>query len=322
MFFGKNTGFPEETERDFTVRQHKIGYGVGIWMIAAGGFILILEILYHVSAIPLWVYGIILAIFALGIFVCMEVKNRQLAVKGTALYYRSTFGRVRQFALEDIGSVKAVSNPSGGRDDLRLYDKKGRMLCRLETGMQNAESMFWYLYDNEIPLEMEKNTKKELTDIIFQMPVDEEKISGMSREVYGQAQAMMEEWVEKNKKLGAGLLYGFAEYHGSLIDPEAQIQPEESRASGKTDDYLCVLEVFVKKENYFIRDRRQRLLLMDFPVFYKRKSRKITGEVRLYYNENWKKEVRETLSYLAKYLQGHKFIMDDMELDYELKKEV
>ena len=93
MFFGKKAGLPDEEERDFTVRQHKIGYGIGIWMIGAGIFILILEILYHVSAIPLWVYGIIMAIFGLGIWVCMEVKNRQLAVKENRLYYSSTLGR-------------------------------------------------------------------------------------------------------------------------------------------------------------------------------------------------------------------------------------
>ncbi len=194
MFFGKKAGLPDEEERDFTVRQHKIGYGIGIWMIGAGIFILILEILYHVSAIPLWVYGIIMAIFGLGIWVCMEVKNRQLAVKENRLYYSSTLGRARQFALEDIASVKAVSNPSGGRDDLRLYDKKGRILCRLETSMQNADVMLWYLYDNGVPLEMEKNTKRELTDIIFQEPIQggiwtslgyDRKVDGKEQETGG-----------------------------------------------------------------------------------------------------------------------------------------
>ena len=360
MFFGKKAGLPDEEERDFTVRQHKIGYGIGIWMIGAGIFILILEILYHVSAIPLWVYGIIMAIFGLGIWVCMEVKNRQLAVKENRLYYSSTLGRARQFALEDIASVKAVSNPSGGRDDLRLYDKKGRILCRLETSMQNADVMLWYLYDNGVPLEMEKNTKRELTDIIFQEPIEEEKLPGLSREVYGQAWDMIEKWMEKNKKLGAELFFGFAEYYGSRIDPEMQRQPEESRIcdvagnrqgigqnegkkqcavqnrekdteqgveeglmeSGKPEDYICVLEVFVKKDGYFIRDRKKSLLLMDFQVFYKRKTWAATGEARLYYNENWKKEVKDMLASLAKYLQGHKFIMDEMELGYDLKKEV
>ncbi len=92
--------------------------------------------------------------------------------------------------------------------------------------------------------------------------------------------------------------------------------------SGKPEDYICVLEVFVKKDGYFIRDRKKTLLLMDFQVFYKRKSWAATGGARLYYNENWKKEVKDMLASLAKYLQGHKFIMDEMELGYDLKKEV
>ena len=60
---------PRESERDFTVAQHKIVYGIGALIIGAGMLFLVLEILYHLSVIPLWIYGMIGAVFLLGILV-------------------------------------------------------------------------------------------------------------------------------------------------------------------------------------------------------------------------------------------------------------
>lgn len=330
MRLEKNNRLPEEEERDFTVGQHKIVYGIGVLIMGAGVLLLILEILYHVSAIPLWIYAMIFAIFLLGMSVCFEAKNRQLAVEKNSMYYSNIFGRTKHFTLEDIGLAKAALNPSAGRDYLRLYDKKGKILCRLEASMRNADCMICYLHDNGIAVEMEKNTRPELADIVFQEPISDAALPELSRKAYGQADALAKSWTERNKRLGAELIYGFAEYDGNKIDVEAQIQPEESRIirNGKgefkesEENYLCVLELYVQKGGRFVRDRKNRLLVMYFPVFYKRKARTAKGEIRLYYNGNWKMDLEEALRSLEKYLPEHKFILEQMELEYELKEEV
>lgn len=332
MGLEKNNRLPEEKERDFTVRQHRIVYGIGILMTGAGVLLFVLELFYHIAAIPLWIYGIILAVIWLGVLVCLEAKNRQLAAVKDRLYYSSRFGRVKRFALEDIGRAKAASNPSVGRDYLRLYDKKGKVICRLETGMQNADYLIWYLHSNGIAVDMEKGTRQALADIVFQKPVLEKDLPVLSQEVYEQADRMIKEWGEKNRKLGAEFVYGFAEYYGSRIDSKVQIQPAESRIERKQqdmpfelpEDYICVLEVYIQKEGRFVCTRKGNFLMfvLDFPVFYKRKSGAVKEEIRLYYNENWKLDLEDALRLLVSYLPGHKFRLEQMELGYELKRKI
>ena len=316
---------PRESERDFTVAQHKIVYGIGALIIGAGMLFLVLEILYHLSVIPLWIYGMIAAVFLLGILVCLEVKNRQLAVCGNQWYYRNIFGKVKSYTLEDIGSAKIVCNASGGKDDLRIYNKEGKMLCRLEWSMQNMDIAILWLRDNGIAVHMERNRKQALPDIHQPLEIEEKELRMFSKEVYGQAKKMAETWMEKNRKLGADLVYGFAEYHGSKVDGEAEIQARESRiekGGAKPEDYICVLEIYVKKDGFFVRDKKKRLLAMAFPVFYKRKDKTVKGEIRLYYEEEWKTDLEDSLQLLLKYLPGHKFFLEQMEIEYELQKEV
>ena len=326
MFLKKEIHLPEESERNFTVRQHKIMYGVGMLIIGAGILFLVLEIRYHLSMIPLWIYAVILAVFLLGILVCLEVKNRQLAVCKNCLYYSNIFGMVRYFTTEDIGSAKAAFNPSGGRDDLRIYDRNGKVLCRLACSMQNADRMICFLHDNGIGITMEKNTRQELKELVLQETIGAGELQRLFQEIYGQAEALIEEWIEKNRKLGAELVYGFAEYYGKRMDMEAQIQPKESRMErkqgGLPEDYLCVLEMYVKKDGCFVRDRKKQFLLMRFPVFYKRKAVTAAGEIRLYYNRSWKTSLEHTLQSLVRYLPGHRFLMEEMELGYELLRKV
>lgn len=321
----KENHLPEETDGDFTVRQHKAAYRIGILTMGMAVFILILEIIYHLSPIALWIYAVILAIFLLGILICMEAKNRRLAVRTGSLYYCNMFGKIKRFEAEDIRSVKAVSNPAGETDYL-LYDKEGKKICRLEAGMQNADRMLWYLRDNGIDIRTGRGAGQALEEFLSQEMISEENLQVLSQNVYEQASEQIEKWQGKNRKLGAELAYGFAEYYGSRIDPDAQIQAEESRIPRDRiklpEDYMCVLEVYVQKDGMQVMDRKGGLLCMTFPVFYKRKTMTAEGEIRFYYNKNWKTDLESVLKDLEKYLPGHKFVLESMESGHELRKNV
>lgn len=329
MAVEKENNLPEEADRDFTVRQHKAVYGIGILIIGMDILILILEIIYHVSAIPLWMYAVMLLIFLLGMLICLEAKNRQLAVGKSGLYYCNMFGRIKRFGIEDIGSVKAVFNPEL---TYLLCDGEGKKICRLEADMRNADRMILYLRDNGIVIHMrfakrmEKGAKQALGELIDQEVISGEKLQELSRSVYEQAGIQIEEWEEKNRKLGAELVYGFGEYYGSRIDPDADIQKEESRITAAEqelpEDYVCVLEVYVQKEGALVRNRKGKVLSVIFPVFYRRKAMTEEGEIRFYYNGSWKTDMESVLKYLEKYLPRHKFILEQAELGYELKKEI
>lgn len=319
----------EESRKKFIVRQSKIAYGVGIFIIGAALCLLLLEILYHVNTIPLWVYLVILAIFLLGVFVCLEVKNRQLRVENDEFYYRNILGKVKRFELHDIDHAKAAADFSRGRDSLCLYDEKGKMLCRLECSMKNADDLITYLYDNKIAVDMEKGAADSFLDIAMQQFITREEMTQKAAAVYEEADALVKNWKERNKKLGADFYYGFVEYYGSRIDRKAQIQPEECRCEKKgeelPEDYLCVMEVYVQKDGCFVRDQKSLyasgdLLVMAFPVFYQRESGALGEEYRLYYNGNCIKEMEKAFKTLERYLPGHKFMLEQMQLGYELRK--
>ena len=43
---------------------------------------------------------------------------------------------------------------------------------------------------------------------------------------------------------------------------------------------------------------------MAFPVFYKRKDKTVKGEIRLYYEEEWKTDLEDSLQLLLKISSG------------------
>lgn len=330
MAVEKAGNLPEEAERYFTVRQHKAVYWIGISMMGMGIFFLVLEMIYHVSPIALWMYAVILLIFLFGMLVCLEAKNRQLAVTKTGLYYCNMFGKVKRFEIEDIGFAKAVFSAAWELDCV-LYDKEGKKICRLEAGMRDADRMFLCLHDNKVDIRMGKGVEQALgelapseTGMFSQEIIAEESLSDLSGRVYEQAEALLEEWKGRNRRLGAELLYGFAEYYGSRINPEAEIQGEGSRIAEAgeelPEDYVCIFEVYIQKEGSMVRNRKGKLQYMVCPVFYKRKAMTKEEEIRFYYNAKWKEHMESMLVYWEKYLPRHKFVLEQMELGYELKR--
>ncbi len=330
----------EQELPDFVVRQTGAAYGVGAFIIASAVVLLVLEIRYHMKEIPVWIYCIIAGIFLLGVWVWMEACNRRLAVRGRIFSYRSAIGRNSSFTLEEIGHGKAAYHASKGRDYLCLYSKEGKTLCRLECSMQNASRLVWYLHDSRIPMELEQGAEGFAGDILNQRPVAEEEMKKLSGQVYGRMQTLTGKWQERNENLGAGFVYGFACYFRGKMKETAWIEPEESRffqtggipggtegnKTGKKEkellpeDYLCRLELYVEKEGHTVQDRRGRLVRLEVPVLYRRKSDAGDKVSRLYYNGGWEREMEEGLYWLGNYLPGHKFVLVQEPLEYRLEK--
>lgn len=330
-------GKEEQFSQNFIVKQTGAAYGVGVFIIASAVVLLTLEIRYHVRAIPIWIYLMIAGILLLGIYVWMEAWNRRLMVMEDTLYYRNVLGKMIKFSIEDIGYGKAAYHASKGRDYLRLYDKEGKLLCRLECSMRNVARLVWYLHDNDIPMELEKGAEGFAGHIVSQSPISEEEMKKLSQEVYGQAQTLVEEWQERNEELEAEFDYGFACYcmekmgKTENIGKKVQTQSKESRYFSKsvTDkremellpkDYLCRLELYVKKEGYPVQDRRGRLMMLEIPIFYRKKSEAQREDYRLYYNGSWADEMKEDLQWLEIYLPRHRFVQLQEMLEYELEK--
>lgn len=292
----------------FVVRQGKVAYVVGGFIVGAGVGLLVLEGLYHIGRIPVWVYLVILAIVLLGISVWLEAKNRRLVVDGEYLEYRNLFGMAKQFEVKEIGYVRVADDFSKGRDSLKVYGKKGKPLFRLECSMQNAEQLLVYLHDWGVRLESEKGNGKLVEDILAQQVISEEELGRLSEEVYARARELVKEWLEENRKLGADFSLGFVEGN----------EGEEEKRQWENDCWR--LELYVKKEGHAVRDWKDRLLMMEFLVFYKRYTGVIGETERLYYNKKWQDEMQNALGVLAVYLPRHRFCQEEKKFDVVLKE--
>lgn len=333
----------EQNLNRFTVKQTGAAYGVAVFILVSAAVIFILEMRYHVKEIPVWIYVIIGGIFLLGIYVWMEAWNRRLVVEEDAFCYRSIFGKMVSFSKEEIGVGKAAYHASRGRDYLRLYDKEGKTLCRLECSMKNAPRLIWYLHDNGIPVGLEAGAEGYAGDIIRQHYLTEDMLSEQSRQVFAQMQELAKKWQERNQELGAELEYGFACYYAEKMKEKALRQPKEShfakeaeremRREGERErekaekdlhplpeDYLCRMELYVKKDGCLVQDRRGRLLMLEAVVFYKRRSEGREAGYRLYHNSVWLEEMEEAMERLKSYLPGHRFVLAQEALEYPLEK--
>ena len=309
----------DEELSGFEVRQGGAAYAVGVFIIAFSAMLLILEIKYHIKAIPAWIYFVIVCMFLLGGYVWAEARNRRLVQAGGTFYYRNIWGKTKVFSLEDIGYGKAAYHASKGRDYLRLYGKEGKLLCRLECSMKNAEYLIWYLHENEVRLELEKGAEGFAGEIIGQRRVAREEMAGLSREIYGKVQALAGKWQARNERMGAELEYGYACYYREKMKDGRQLQPEGSRFSfpgiregreeGLPEDFYCRLEFYVKKEGETVRERNGRLPMLAVPVFYRRKSMAEGGGNRLYFHSGWQEELEGELAWLETYLPKHKFVL-------------
>ena len=300
--------FVRNQEEKFEVRQGKVAYVVGGVIVGVGVGLLVLEFLYHIGRIPVWVYLVILAICGLGVSVWMEAKNRRLLVEGEWLDYRNMVGVGKRFEWKAIGYVKVADDFSKGRDYLKLYDKEGKRLCRLECSMQNAEALLVYLHDRGIRLEGEKGNGNLLKDILAQQVIGEEELGKISEEVYEKTRELVNEWMKENRVLGADFSYGFVENSGEWVT--------------RQENYLCRLVLYVKKEGCPVRNRKGRLLMMNFFIFYKRRTGVIGENERLYYNKGWQEEMENVIKELAEYLSKHRFYKEEGTLDLVLKERV
>lgn len=329
----KNTD-RESSADGFTVKQTGAAYGVGVFILASAALFSFLETAYHVKEITVWIYLILLGIFLLGGYVLLEAWNRRLTVEEDLFSYRNLLGKTVSFSIGEVAFGKAAYNASKGRDYLRLYDKDGKALCRLECSMKNAPRLVWHLHEYGVPIGLEAGAEGYAGDIIRQRPLTEDMLEEQSGQVFEQMQGMAERWLKRNRELGAELEYGFACYFAGKMEEGARTQPAESHFTvpaaekGKArekahvlpEDFLCRMELYVKKDGCLVCGRRGRLIMAECTVFYGRKCTASEGGYRLYHNGIWLEEMEEALGRLERYLPKHRFTVAQEPLGYPLWK--
>lgn len=315
----------EETIGSFVVRERMGVWITGAIVIFLGIILFFLELFFHIQSIPIWIYLVILMIIMSGVLVYMKGKNRKLIVTGDKMCYVNLLGKSRGFKLQEIGCVKAAANSSAGQDYIRIFDQTGGKLCKLECSMYYAMYLLSFLHDNGIKIETPEDSGNLLTELVMQEQIGRELIPERAEKAYADTRFLIKEWQEKNRKMGAGFCYGLAQYHAEKIEPELEIQTEKSRCCFKQgenlpEDYLCVVEIYVTKDGEFIRDRRNHLLAMAFPVIDRRQPDMAGAKEVIWFHKDYKRKIAEALEQLEHELPRHKFKQEKIQLFYELKK--
>lgn len=316
--------------KEFVVKEDKLAYFTGIFSIVVCITVLLLAIVDNKGHGPsIWFCILFFGIFAAaGLCFVMSGKNRRLEVADRRLCYFNLLNRKTEFSVEEIGYVKAVV--TSGK--FTLYNKTGGGLCTVEGNMSNIAQLLIYLMDNEIKIEVKgegkaKEKESSLQDILMQKIIPLEEMGDISDRIYQETKEMTDGWLCKNNKLGAEAQYGFAEYHTESLDSEAEIQTEEARCvvtclQDIPKDYLCTLELYIRKDGKYIRNKKGGLIMLIIPVMYMRESFAPDKEHVLVYNSIYRKELEEQLARLERYLPSHKFIKEELQLPHQLKNSI
>lgn len=317
-------------KKEFIVKEDRLAYFTGMFSIGMCVAVLLLTIWDNKGQAPsLWLYFVFFCVFAVpGICFVMAGRYRRLEVADRSFRYFNLLNRRTEFSIEEIGYVKAVV--TSGK--YILYNKNGGRLCAVECNMSNIVQLLIYFMDNAIGIEVKgagkaKGKEGMLHDILMQTIIPLGEMGNVSERVYRETQESVEGWLHRNKKTGAEVKYGLAEYHTEKLDSEAEIQQEEAgcRISGLQEvpkDYLCVLELYIMKAGKYIRNKKGGLIMLTFPVLYMRESFAPDKEHVLVYNGMYRKELEEQLARLERYLPSHRFVAEELELPHELKKSI
>lgn len=318
----------QKMEEEFAVRERKSIYGVGAIIFGMGFFLLLAELMFHTGpAVPLWVYLIVAMILACAGGCIMIVRNRKLEVKTSEITYTDMFGHRKKFTLGDIGYVKASANAARGRDFFHILDRNGKMLCKLEFHMENAYLLLRYFYDNGVEIEAEKEPGDVISQILSQERIPREDLGKLSEEICTEAGSILTKWLETHPLLEADFYYGLSEYHADRLRSDCCLQPPDSRCTAMNEkelpgDYMCMLEIYLKKEGLFILDRKKNPVGMRYPVIYRQRSAAEGEAYQLCYNRYFIKDIPVMLKALEQYLPNRRFIQEEQLFGYELKRKL
>lgn len=315
----------------FRVREYRIVIAAGVLTILFTLFILIMGLKYpSADGNRIIFYSALLILLIIGIGCCVRGIFHSLTVEDMNIYYVNCMGRKTSFTLDDIGycKLKLASN----QQKIILYDLLGNRLCKLESDMKGSEDFFRYLLDNRVRVECKAeqagySNMPVLEAYMRETAVCEEEIPKCADTLYGRVRDILLEWEKQNKTFGAYWEFGYGEF--SAADLEKGKDCLWSRTSsihdltaGLPEDYACILEAYLKKDNEYVIDQKNKAVCILFPYLIRTCSYQIGERLRLRkMNEDVLTEwIREELELLTQILPKRKYHTEPIVLQHELRK--
>lgn len=311
------------------VKQGALPQVIGIGAILTGVFLAVM--LWNPDgslSIVICTYLFILIMIASGICMCMDAKNRKMTVEDEKIGYTNWFGKKRCFMLEDIGYCKTALEKDGSKDYIKLYDKSGKALCKIEYNMKDSLVFLHYLLDNQIRVECSKKSDSYLQSIIAAKQISKEETADKVNEVYEQAKEFVREWTLLHKRFGAEWKMGIVVYPMPLMGGQAKKGAEQKREqipeqqeAKESAEYQIVIEGYLQKDGQFVFDKKERAVSFGVLLVTVSKSWQIGQEpVIRFWGETAIQELSEQLAFMAKTLPRRRYHTGEMKMCHELSE--
>jgi hypothetical protein len=308
------------------VKEYKIVTAGGIFTILFAAFILIMRLKFPSDGgNPAVFYLVLFLLFAAGILCCLRGSLHGLTVEDMHMLYRSSFGRIKEFTLDDIGYCSLELSQS--KDNLILYDLLGKKLCKLKINMKGCEEFLQYLLDNGVRIEWEttRTNLPALELILRETAVCEEEIPKCTEALYTQVREILSQWEKEHAVFGAVWELGFGEYAAADLEDVKDMRSVKSSidsdSGGLPRDYICALEAYLKKDGEFVIDRNNRTVCITAKYLIRCRSYQIGEDVRIRKTDeemiaDW---IKERLLFLTQALPRHKYHTEGCTIQHTLK---
>lgn len=315
----------------FQVREYRIVIAAGVLTILFTLFILIMGLKYpSADGNRIIFYSALLILLIIGIGCCIRGIFHGLTVEEMNIYYVNWFGRKTFFTLDDIGYCKM--KPGSNQQKIILYDLLGNKLCKLESDMNGSADFFQYLLDNQVRVECKAEQAGHsnipaLEAYLRETAVCEEEIPKCADSLYGKVRDILLEWEKKNKTFGAYWEFGYGEFSATDLekgkdDLWSRTSSIQEPSAGLPEDYACILEAYLKKDNEYVIDQKNKAVCILFPYLVRTCSFQIGERLRFRkMNDDVLIEwFKEELGVLTQILPKRKYHTEPIVLQHELRK--
>ena len=326
-----NTYLEWEDGIKFQVRENKTAPVCGALAVFFALFILVMSFLHPSGRGGGVLLYLPLLCMLLGGAACFLLYiNRKLIVEENNLCYVNWIGRLKQFALDEIGFCKM--GMSGSMNQIVLYDLVGDKLCKLDCEMRGVAEFYQYLFDNGIRIEWNRSqalrSSKFMNMIVAlskESAVCEEDIRRYSEHLYEEAGQIFRDWENRNRQFKATWEFGFAEYTAQDLEKECRMWERTGSvveaADSLPESYECVLEAYLKTEDGYVMTSRGEAVSIMLPYLSRTRSYQIGEKVRIRKSdeESLKEWLGWRLERLSDELPKHRYHTETFVMGHELR---
>ncbi len=326
----------EENKVKFQVRENKIALFSGIFAIVFAAVVFVLLLLYSPRGDRGFLHTVLMflplvLIAGAGAACCVIYHYKKLTVDGMNICYVNSINKQKCFTLDEIGYFE-MSFTCHDDDCIKVYDLMGNKLCKLGRNMKGAMDFFYYLRDNGVKAEYTEKTRHFLAGLGYEWGekgICEEQIKKCSEEFYDRMGNVFAEWEKQNKRFDVHWEFGLAEYSAADLGQGKELREfmwkcksSVQRPGTLPEDYVCILEAYLKKGDEYVMDKRGRAVSFFLPFIERTKSYQVGERLRLRKMDDGMQAAyaKQHMELLARELPKRKYHTEALEPGHELRK--